>query len=71
MHEKIFYMKSFEASKLNLKETWRLIGEVAGRVKKSSNLSKSFEINGSLTNSPKLIAEGFNQFFGKIGPELA
>ena len=70
--KKTFYSNSFEQAKNNNKETWRLIGEVAGRVKKNNeNITKTFEIDGNFTNDPVQIAEGFNNFFGKIGPELA
>ena len=68
--KKKYYMDSFESSKKDLKETWRLIGEVAGRTKKSDILSKTFEINGHLTNNPKLIAEGFNQFLERLALNL-
>ena len=54
-----------------MKTAWQLIGEVAGRTKAKNKLSKIFEIDGTPTSNPKLIAEGFNNFFGTIGPDLA
>ena len=69
--KKQFYLDSFESSKTNIKETWKLIGEVAGRIKPCSKLTNSFNIEGVISSNPQQIAEGFNRFFGTIGPKLA
>ena len=69
--KKNYYLSSFENAKSDLKETWRLIGEVAGREKKKTCLSKTFKINGSQTNDETIIANEFNKFFATIGPTLA
>ena len=66
-----FYLDSFESAKNNMKETWRLIGEVAERKKTIPKLSKVFDINGVLSANPTEIATSFNTFFGTIGPTLA
>ena len=67
----IYYSECFESAKNNLKETWRLIGEVAGRDKPKNSLSKTFLVNEITTTDQKVIANGFNEFFGTIGPILA
>ena len=64
-------MGSFKEAKRDLKETWRLIGEVAGREKGKSKLSKSLKINDSLTSDPNVISNEFNKFFCMTGPSLA
>ena len=48
-----------------MRKTWETIREVTGTKKYRENIPAYFRKNGAL------IAEGFNEFFANIGPELA
>ena len=65
-------IKQFELHKNNLKQTWTLIRDVIGcQTKKRENLPNFFRQNKDILNDPKDIANGFNDFFAGIGPQLA
>ena len=73
-------MESFRASVKDQKKTWQLINEVTGRKRPSSSLPSTFTIPTptstsvsppTITSDPSIIANGFNDFFCGIGPELA
>ena len=79
--KKIYYLSCFREAVSNSKKTWTLINEVAGRSRSSASLPSTFTIpprpnsspssSPSTTTDPQTIANGFNNFFGTIGPELA
>ena len=70
--KKMYYFKQFDLKKDNIKQTWTLIRDVIGtQSKKRENLPLFFKQNQSILNNPKDIADGFNDFFVGIGPQLA
>ena len=69
--KQLFYCNAFDDAKFNLRETWRLIGEISGREKNKTSLNSKFKINGVTSSDKNLIANEFNRFFGEIGPKLA
>ena len=81
MAKQAYYLSCFSSALNNTQKTWSLIGEVTGREKSASSLPSSFTIptpSGcppdtppTTSSDPATIANGFNTFFGTIGPTLA
>ena len=70
--KKAYYHKQFETHKTNIRQTWTLIRDVIGtRAKKRENLPAFFKENKDVLSNPLDIANGFNKFFARIGPQLA
>ena len=68
--KKSYYYKTFEVYNGNSRKTWETINEVTRR-KSDKAVINELELNGTrITNSTE-IAEGFNNFFAEIGPELS
>ena len=67
-----YYLAEFRANSGKHKSTWKLIDEVTGRNRTTTPLPPHFNLpDGSITASKTEIADGFNSFFGSIGPTLA
>ena len=70
--KKLYFSKQFEIKKENVRQTWTLIRDVIGsQTKKRENLPNFFKQNQDILNDPSDIANGFNDFFAGIGPQLA
>ena len=70
--KKAYYHKQFETHKTNIRQTWTLIRDVIGtRAKKRENMPAFFKENKDVLSNPLDIANGFNKFFARIGPQLA
>ena len=59
-----------DAHKRDLKKTWSVLNDLLGNNRKKP-LPDSFTINNSTVSDPQLIADGFNEYFVNIGPNLA
>ena len=55
----------------NPKKTWEIINSLTGRTKGKNELSDQFIIDGHHTKDTKDIANGFNDFFKNVGPNLS
>ena len=65
------FFTKIELAKNDMKQTWRTINNVIGKGQKQSSYSKfKVECDNVFTN-PQDISNKFNEFFVKIGPELA
>ena len=49
---------------------WKTLGSIISKKNRQSNITK-LKINNKITNNPEQIANGINDFFTNIGPELA
>jgi len=58
------------ACKNNMRKSWQLIKEIINKNRKITHKLPKITINGHLCDDPKMIAEGFNNFFTHIGPIL-
>ena len=68
----MYYFKQFDLKKENIKQTQTLIRDVIGQQsKKRENLPLFFKQNQDILNNPTDIADGSNDFFVGIGPQLA
>ena len=68
--KRIYFVRTFERFKYDIKQTWSTINETLHRKKKKS-LSSVFSHNGKLLRDSVEIANSFNQYFIDIGPSLA
>ena len=68
--KQIYYLRSFEKFKYDIKQTWSVINETLHRKKKKS-LPRVYSHNGWLLKEPVEIANAFNRYFIDIGPSLA
>ena len=68
--KQIYYLRSFEKFKDNIKQTWSIIDETLHRKKKKS-LPHVFPYHGRLLKEPVEITNAFNRYFIDIGPSLA
>ena len=69
--KKNYYFYCFEKCKSNIKATWNNINLILNRYNKKSDFPKYFLVNGNYISDPLQIANEFNLYFTKIGPELA
>ena len=69
--KKQYYDDKFTEYSKDMRKTWVTIREVIGTKKHRINIPDFFRNNGELITNCDEIAEGFNEFFSGIGPELA
>jgi hypothetical protein len=70
--EKNYYSDMLENNKKDMKKTWNIINElIHKRKKKSSNLPAQFLRNNAIIKGNLNIANGFNDYFINVGPNLA
>ena len=63
--EKHFYQSQIIKNKCNLRKVWLIIKQVINKTR-SSRKSEQFMLNNEITVDPKVIADGFNNFFYKL-----
>ena len=68
--KKDYYSTKIFDQKCNPKEAWKTINNILGRQSKPTVVNELKLGENSLTNT-KDIAEGFNDYFSNIGPDLA
>jgi hypothetical protein len=66
----MYYSTKISDQKCNPKEAWKTINDILGRQSKPTVVNELKLGENSLTNT-KDIAEGFNDYFSNIGPDLA
>ena len=69
--EKDYYSTLLNQHRSDIKKTWNIINNCIQHGKKSKSYPETFKVGEKLTNDPKQIANGFNNFFASIGPNLA
>ena len=69
--KKIYYSNVFHMYKSSMKKTWQIINETLSRKKVDNMLPDTFIKNGNELSDPKEIANAFNEYFSKIGSNLA
>ena len=68
--ERTHYNDLLNENKNNMKKSWRILKEIINKKKDSKSCSR-FQMNGSYTTDKFKIANGFNNFFINVGPNLA
>ena len=68
--KKMYFNSNFEKFKKNPRRTWDLLKEAAN-IKKSSDKVEKIVINNDIITDQRLIANHFNDYFSKIGVEIA
>ena len=66
-----YYAEQFEANASNLRKTWRLVRECQGKSQVRDTILSTFNCNGEQVIGDLNISNGFNEFFARVGPELA
>ena len=69
--KKIYYSNVFHMYKSSMKKTWQIINETLSKKKVDNMLPDTFIKNGNELSDPKEIANAFNEYFSKIGSNLA
>lgn len=66
-----YYKDKFTEYSKNMKKTWSTLRDIYGSKKVKPEIPNMFLDNGRVYSGDKDIAEGFNNFFVNIGPNLA
>lgn len=69
--EKEYYSSLLQKCQSNIKETWKILNEVIKRKHQSPNYPDTFINDTKQITDQKQIANGFNNFFVNVGPNLA
>jgi len=70
MSKKMYFSDGLKNNQKNPKKTWDLLKEAANLHSSTDGVEKII-LNNETTNDPNKIANGFNNFFARIGPEIA
>ena len=66
-----YYNDKFIENSSNIRKTWETIRELIGKQKNKIYIPDYFRNGEALISGDKNIADGFNDFFSKVGPDLA
>ena len=66
-----YYNERFIFLAKDVKQTWNVINKALGRGNNKENIPKYFVSNGHILSHNLDIANGFNDFFSSVGPNLA
>ena len=69
--QKRYYCKLIDEHKGNMKKTWQILNRCISKSKQVSCIPKCFKANNLEVSESKDIANGFNNFFVNVGPNLA
>ena len=69
--EKNYYSSLLEKQKANVTETWKILNEVINKHKNKPTYPEYFIKNNKKISKKEDIANGFNNFFTNVGPNLA
>ena len=69
--EKVYYSNKLQQYKGDMKETWRILNSFIKKRNQQPKISGYHDKNNTFLHSDKDIANGFNNFFVNIGPDLA
>lgn len=69
--EKSYYNKLLAQEKNNIKGTWKILNTIIRKKQEHSPYPDKFKSNGKTITKKKDIANGFNDFFVNVGPNLA
>ena len=69
--KKMFFHNKFKQQASSIKGTWQAIKDILNKNRKTNDLATKFIVNGEEVTDPKRIADGLNEFFTTVGPDLA
>ena len=67
----MYYSTLLDKVKNNIKGTWKILNTIIRKGQQTSPLPDKFVSNGKTVACKKDIANGFNDFFVNVGPNLA
>ena len=65
-----YYKKYFDQYNDNSRKQWQLINSLINRKVKKSSVTKLHDNNGNIINTPRAVAEKFNEYFVSIAAKL-
>ena len=68
--KRIYYCTRITGQNSNPKEAWKSINQILGRQTKQMTVNE-LNIGENILSDPQEIADGFNDYFSNIGPNLA
>jgi len=71
LSKKLYFNDGFSKHVKNPKKTWDLLKEAANLSNNNKSGVEKLVIDNTVYNEPNVIADKFNEFFAKIGPEIA
>lgn len=69
--KKMYWDNRFKSSINDMKATWLSINTVLNRSKRKQTIPDEVQCENNVYNTPKLVSEGFNNFFTNLGSNLA
>ena len=69
--EKQYYTQMLSKYRSNVKQTWCILNDIIKRKQNSANIPSEFVSDGKIIKGKSDVANGFNDFFVNIGPNLA
>ena len=68
--QRAYYEKILDENKGNLRKSWQILKDIINR-KRQSKTATRFLVNNCITTDKDKIAQGFNNFYINVGPNLA
>ena len=68
--QRAYYAKILDENKSNLRKSWQILKDIINRKKQSKTCTR-FLVGNSITTDKSKIAQGFNNFYINVGPNLA
>ena len=68
---KLYYENKFKEFSKDIRATWETVKEALGTSNKKTKISNIFQIRNQKVDNINSITDGFNEFFSKVGEELA
>ena len=62
-----YFHNAFDENKHDMKKTWSTMRQAIGKINNKSSYPPSCMINETLVTDKTQVAEGFNNYFSKIG----
>jgi len=66
-----YFTNLLHTYKNDIKKTWKVLNRIIGKNSNKKEISETFINNGVQTSNPKLIAEGFCDYFTHVGEKFA
>ncbi len=67
----LYFRTALEENKRNSKRTWSILKQAIGKINDKSSYPQTFNINNKPISDKSTVAEGFNNFFSKIGVQTS
>lgn len=69
--KKLYYKRVFETNKNNTKKIWEILNDVTRKGHKKNRYPDHYVVEEEVIENMSSIVDNFNNFFVKVGPDLA